>query len=232
MTQKITKRIKGLFAKLLNIIYPEHCGFCGREVSMGKWICLDCAERIPLERCSGELPEKYHNAGFDKLFYAGLYFGRTRDGILRLKKGKGRNAAKYLSAALADNIIESGLSGSIDCIVYVPVSREKKIKRGFDHAEIIAKLLSQKLGIPIVNGALRRKSTNKSQHLQISYADRFTLAQKVFTYPKNSPDLFGKTILLCDDIITSGATLSKCAHILKDLGADYVYAAVLVKAGS
>lgn len=225
------QKIKNLLKILLNIIFPEHCGFCGREIALDKWICPNCAKLVPLQKCDGSVPEKFENAAFDKLFYAGIYEGRTRDGILRLKKGKAQNAAKYMAAALVENIKSSGIAECIDFISYVPVSPKRKVSKGYDHAEVMARILSQMLSIPIVKSAIRRKNKRKSQHTQRGLAKRQKLAQTVYTVPKKKINLDGKTVLLCDDIITSGATLSKCADILKFQGAVYVFAAALVKAG-
>lgn len=226
------QKTKIALSRLLNLIYPEHCGFCGREITYGKLVCPRCAKLVRLELCDGSIPEKYENAMFDGIFYAGIYEGITRDGMLRFKKGKARNAARYLSMALVKSIKASHFENGIDCIAYVPVSLRRKLRRGYDHAEVMAEIISEMLGVPIAKGVIRRKNSRKSQHSQRNFTKRRELARTVYTIPKKRKSLDGKIILLCDDIVTSGATLSKCADILKEQGADVVYAAALVRAGS
>ena len=227
----VLRKIRLFLHRLLLIIYPEHCGFCGKEISTGKLICQKCAERVELLQCDGSLPDSLSDVAFDRLFYAGIYTGITRNGMLRLKKGNGRNAAKYLSLALAKNIRSSDMNGHIDLITYVPISLKKRLRLGFDHAQIIAEILSEMLGIPLESGLIRRKNSTKAQHSQRDYAGRRKLAKTVFTLPKKPKSLDGKVILLCDDILTSGATLSRCADILKAQGAAEVCAITLVTAG-
>lgn len=226
------QKIRRFLCRLLLIIYPEHCGFCGREISAGKWVCAECAERVELVRCDGSIPEKYNDAAFDRLFYAGIYADITRDGMLRLKKGKGHNAANYLSLALVRNISASDMDGRIDCITYIPVSPKKRRRNGFDHAEVMAQIISGIMDIPIEDKLILRKNVRKSQHSQRTFAKRRKHAKAVYIPPKEPKSLDGKIILLCDDILTSGATLSRCSDILKAQGAVMVCAAALVRAGN
>lgn len=217
-----------IISRVAKLIYPERCGFCGRIISPGNWICSECCEEVEIISCDGSVPEHLNGLGLDKVFFAGRYGGRSREGILRLKRKRAFNAAKYFCSGLYDSIVESGAVKDIDCVAYVPMSRRKKSVNGYDQAEIIAGILARNLRKEIIHGAIRRADTKSSQHSQKGYENRQKFAKKVYLPPKRKMDLDGKTVLLCDDVITTGSSLSRCAYILKEQGAKAVYAAALV----
>lgn len=156
-----------LFSALSDIIYPECCGFCGREILKGKWICKECASKVPLISWEGTMPPRYRNMNFDKMFFAGIYDGTSKKGVLRFKKNYAFNTAKYFFVKLADNIRKSGFSESIDYVTFVPMSRIKKRQIGYDHAEYIAMLLSEELEKPMLKNVIRRKALQKDVNLQM-----------------------------------------------------------------
>ncbi len=210
------------------LIYPERCGFCGRIVSPGSWICSECYEEVEIIGCDGSVPEHLAGMGLDKVFYAGRYGGTARDGILRLKRKRAFNTAKYFCSGLYDSITLSGVAKEIDCVAYVPMSRRKQAANGYNQAEIIAGILSRNLKKRLLHGAILRAGTKSTQHSQKGDDNRRKFAQMVYLPPKRRLNLSGKTVLLCDDVITSGSSLSRCAQILKEQGAKAVYAAALV----
>ncbi len=214
--------------RIISAIYPERCGFCGKIIGPDKWICAECANEIEFADCSGDLPENLKGMCFDKVFYAGRYGGLARDGIIRLKRQRAFNVARYYCFSLCKSIIDSGCADDIDAVAYVPMSKRKKAVIGYDHAEIIARIVAQTLGKKLLCGGIVRKNTRKSQHSQRNNEDRRAFADSVYHVPKRRLNLKGQTILLCDDVITSGSSLSCCSDILKAQGADAVYAAALV----
>lgn len=220
------------FSRLLSFVYPNRCGFCGAIIQHDKLVCFRCADRVnkEIERSRTQFP-LYLSVGevnFSGCSAAGSYDGAIRDGVLRLKYHYGDNAAKYLIPELRDNLLRSGIVSQCDMITFVPMTRTRKNKYGYNQAEIIAKLLSRELGIPVVKNLIKKKHTRKAQHEQ-SLEQRKILASKVYKAGRNKKDITGKTILLCDDIITSGSTLSECAKVLKDRGVEKVYCAVLAQ---
>lgn len=218
----------GLLKRAAKLVYPERCGFCGKIISTGNWICSECHGEIEILVSDGSVPDHLKGMGFDKVFSAGRYGGRSRDGILRLKRKRAFSAAKYFCSGLYDSIVRSGAAADIDCVAYVPMSCRKKSVNGYDQAEIIAGILAKSLGKEIINGAIRRTGVRSSQHSQKGFENRRKFAQKVYLPPEKKLNLDGKTVLLCDDVITTGSSLSRCAQILKEQGASAVYAAALV----
>lgn len=220
------------FSRLLSFVYPNRCGFCGAVIEHDKLVCARCAGRVEteIEESKNRFP-LYLSVGevnFSGCCAAGSYDGVIRDGVLRLKYHYGENAAKYLTPKLRDNLYRAGVVSQCDMITFVPMTLTRKNKLGYNQAEIIANLLSKELGIPVAKNLIKKKHTRKAQHEQ-SLEQRKILASKVYKTGRNSMDITGKTVLLCDDIVTSGSTLPKCARVLKDRGAEKVYCAVLAQ---
>lgn len=219
-------------SRLLSIVYPSRCGFCGAVIQHDKLVCARCSGRVDreIERSKRQFP-LYLSVGevnFSGCVAAGSYDGTIRDGVLRLKYHYGENAAKYLIPELRDNLFRAGIVSECDMITFVPMARARKNRYGYNQAEIIANLLSKEIGLPVTKNLIKKKHTRKAQHEQ-SLEQRKILASKVYKSGRNRMDLTGKTILLCDDIITSGSTPSECARVLKNRGAEKVYCAVLAQ---
>ncbi len=221
-----------VLSRVMSFVYPNRCGFCGAVIQHDKLVCARCSALVDEEirRSKTQFP-LYLSVGevnFSGCCAAGSYDGAIRDGVLRLKYHYGENAAKYLTPELRDNLYRSGVVSQCDMITFVPMTMTRKNKLGYNQAEIIAKLLSKELGIPVVSNLIRKKHTRKAQHEQ-TLEQRKILASRVYKTGRNRMDITGKTVLLCDDIITSGSTLNECARVLKDRGAEKVYCAVLAQ---
>ncbi len=217
---------------VLDFLYPNRCGFCGEIISGGKLICRDCSAKVEFLPESADFGE-YVDRGFDRLFVSCRYSGAVKSGILRLKNHRGFNTAKYICLELADRIEDAGVIDEIDFITFVPMLSLQKNAVGYNHAEVVARCLSRELGKPVKGGLIGKRKSRYRQHDQDAPA-RELLARMSY-YPidsaKNRAAATGKTVLLCDDIITTGSTLSSCAAVLKRLGAEKIYAAVLARSG-
>lgn len=216
----------------MSFIYPNRCGFCGEIIRCDCLVCRSCADKLETEMRETEgKAAVYRSCGvmkFDKCFAVGSYDETIRRGVLRLKYKYGENAARYLCFRLCDILRGSGAADECDLITFVPMNPRRKQKLGYNQAEIIAKILSKRLGIPIKSGLIKKNGSQISQHEQ-TMRGRMLLAAKSYKRGRSRYNLSGKTVLLCDDVTTSGATLSECAKILKDLGAKKVYCAVLAQ---
>lgn len=195
---------------------------------MDKLLCSECEAKLHLtgsEPCSvcGQSPcecdkKELNYNGAESVFY---YDGIVPDGIYRLKNDKAKNLAKLCALRLSEKIRARNFK--IDGIVPVPMSRYKKSVRGYNQAEILGEYLSAELGVPLLKGTLMRKSDKSAQH-NLDAENRKEHVKSVFFKGKSS--LKGKSILLCDDVMTTGSTVNYCAGLLKEQGADAVYAAV------
>ena len=113
-----------------------------------------------------------------------------------------------------------GLQLKFDLVTAVPSTKKTLRQRGFDHTELIAAEFSELVEMPYRKLLLRTK--HKLDQSRLSFADRFNAVKGNFSAMPET-DLSEKTVLLIDDILTSGATASECAAVLKKQGAKRVY---------
>lgn len=158
--------------------------------------------------------------GFDRAASFGLYEGVLRS-LIHLYKYSGMKPlagplASYMERAFA-------LDERFDAIVPVPLHWRRQWTRGFNQSELLARPIAKKRGIPLLR-ALRRKRATATQAGLASAGRRRNVAGAFVLRSKTArdPRLAGKRILLIDDVMTTGATASACASVLKRGGASSV----------
>ena len=216
---------------LLDIFFPNRCALCGDFIVWNEYICKSCGENVPAAngvicRKCGKLRcecRRKHKPDYDMAF-AAFFFreGPVRNGIYRFKHTGESNIAEYTARDI-DLYMKKENVPKPDIIVPVPMGRKKRFKRGHNQAEILAKCIGKRLHIPVKNKILFKCDSQEEQH-NLSRKERLERVEKQF-YSKKA-DLTGMTVLLCDDVMTSGATNNKCARLLKELGAEKVISAV------
>lgn len=137
---------------------------------------------------------------------------------------------KMLYYPLADMCVKEFIRQqiSVDYVTFVPMSGKKKYKRGFNQSEIIAKRISERIKIPIKKTMIESPSA-ESQREQ-SYENRFLNAIGRYKVIEEA-GLDGKSILLIDDVFTTGATINECARILKNSGVKSIFSLTLARTG-
>ncbi|MDR0974802.1 MAG: ComF family protein [Ruminococcus sp.] len=196
---------------LLDIFFPNRCPVCDRFIMWNLSVCEDCESRLSKYRCES-----------DDIISAYRYAGSVLDGIYSLKFAGGRNFAKHCA-----KIIAPALAGDFDCIVPVPTGKKRRRKRGYNQAEIFAEYLSQITTIPVKKNILKRVIETE-QHL-LSETERKANAENSYKADKNSGQAAGKRIILADDVLTTGATVTACTKLLYAAGAESVITAVCAK---
>ena len=151
--------------------------------------------------------------GFDAAYSFGAYEGVLRELIHLYKYGKVRTLARPLSGWLAQALPRDE---AFDAVVPVPLYWRRRLQRGFNQAELLAKGLSRRTGIPVVRALGRVRPTPTQAGLSNS-ARRQNVARAF-----HSRSVQGKRILLIDDVMTTGATATSCALALKQAGARRV----------
>ena len=206
------------FDCFLDILFPPKCPFCGRVLDH-PGVCLACEEDLPWTVGAEALrtgPGGLRCAA--PLWYEGL----ARDGILRFKFSGASGAARPLGALIAQCAAEQ-FSGAFDTVTWVPVSRQRLRKRGYDQAQLLAQAACRAWDTRPV-ALLEKTVDNPAQSgLQEAAARR---ANVLGAYTA-SPAAAGKHILLIDDICTTGATLVECIRTLREAGAADVICAAL-----
>lgn len=200
---------------LLALLYPPKCVICQKLLARGEQeICADCFESLP--NFEGAAPEVSFCDAISVTFF---YEGALRDSFLRYKFSGCDFYADTYGRWLAGRVRET-LGAEFDCVSWVPVSRKRLRRRGYDQAELLAREVSKELSLPLVRALQKHAERGPQSHLHDAAARRENAQGAFSAYPGAS--LAGKEILLIDDIVTTGATLSECCRVLKTAGAKRV----------
>ncbi len=200
---------------LLDVFYPRGltCAACGREAEVNhQGLCRDCAEGLEVFVAAPLIK------GVDG-YTAPLIYNDVSGAMV---KGLKYYDKRYLAPVLA-GLIELPEKWNIDFVVPVPLYIDRERQRGFNQSELIAKHLCKRCGLQMNNDLLRRvKDTGQLAGLT-GEARRRSLKQAFSA----SEECMGKSLLLLDDVRTTGTTLLECAAELKRKGASKVYAATV-----
>lgn len=207
----------------LDWIFPNRCPLCNKLIDWNGLLCTSCQGKLPFLD-SMIVKDKCKEA--DKCFAVFAYEDIAIDGIYGLKHFNGVNLAEYASDYLVDFMAEEHINDQIDLVTCVPMSRTKLLDRKYNQAEVFAQYMRKRLNKPFDGKLLKRKHNNIEQHM-LSSEERRENAESVYYIHKKHADIKGKNILICDDVITTGATMSKCVSLLKQMGADKVYVATI-----
>lgn len=212
-----------LLELILDLLFPPKCMLCGKLLQTGEeTLCESCVQ--------DDLPEFEGNPRdvrfFEECVAPFFYEGNIRDAILRLKFHGMQSYAKQFAKWMATPIREK-LAGKYDYISWVPCSRLRVWTRGFDQAKLLALALAKELDAEALC-TLKKIRHNRKQSKTANAAKR--RANVLGAYRAMDPQwLKNKRILLIDDVLTTGATMSECGKTLRLAGSgDLVCAAVAV----
>ena len=212
-----------LYYFFMNLLFPPKCILCGRLLEQKEQdLCREC-------RCdSPEYPFRKENIQFLDSFTAVWYYeGSVRKSLLRYKFYNSRCFADGYGRLLAMKLLQTHPDG-FDCLTWVPVSRLRKFRRGFDQVELLAKAVGRELGMTPVP-LLKKVRHNRPQSGITDGALR--RANVLGAYREvNREAISGKRILLLDDILTTGATAGECARVLLTAGAKEIHCAAVAAA--
>lgn len=225
-----------LFWSGLDYIYPPACGGCGKR---GKRWCDDCSKAsikisTPICNCCGrplsgsEICQrcKTNPPGYTALRSWAIYCSSIRRAIHRLKYRRDIALGDVLSAGLIDML--NTLMWQVDLIVPVPLGKKRQNDRGYNQAAMLAFPLAIAKGLPYKKQALKRVQETASQ-IYLSREQRAKNVKNAFW--ANTRIVKGNSILVVDDVTTTGATMNACALALLEAGAKCVYGLTLARAG-
>ena len=224
--ERISAFVKKTVAVFDGALYPLDCtcDVCGEElVANTRYrLCSDCMEKLPFAKghrclcCGVPLADEsdycnrcqYERGAFVKNRSPLVYEGETKKMIYSLKFAKKKYLAETLGALMADEFLDCDMKA--DIIVFVPMTESEQKKRGFNQSELLANEVGKRLNIPVLPALVKIKDTKAQKELQGK--DRASNLEGafacVFEQVKN------RTILLVDDIFTTGATANECAKTL------------------
>lgn len=201
------------------VLMPNRCPFCDGVIGEREFWCSRCYSKLKFVE-SQELPPQ----GVDRISAVCIYSDKARDAVLRMKNGFYRYSIDAFAVMIAED--SSELIRQADVITAIPSSRERCRELGYSHSEKMAQLVSRMSGKPFQ----RTMKTTSAKHEQknLDATHRRENMENAFSIVP-SVDIAGKTVLVIDDVCTTGATLSASAKLLRNSGAASVSAAVFAR---
>ncbi len=201
---------------MLNLLFPRVCVGCKEQLLKGEeLLCLDCIHSLPIasfhKTGSEMLKDKFYGRFLAKNATALIYFqkrGLTQELLHNLKYRGKKEISSFFGKWLGAELAEYSQYKEIEMVIPVPLHKQKLKKRGFNQVEGFGKEIALALNVPYRDDILIKISKTGSQVFKTRIL-RFE-AEELF-HTQNLGEIKNKHILLVDDIITTGATLEKCA---------------------
>lgn len=210
---------------LLDLLYPPKCPFCGRVLDRsGEGLCGRCRSELPRVQ-AGEAAKEV--AGCDDCLSALWYRGRVPEAVHRYKFRGGQCHAAGLGRLMAQYFAQSW-DRPVDLVTWAPLSQGRLKERGYDQARLLAEQTAKRLGVPAA-ATLRKCRELPAQSGLSGEADRQANVRDAYRCIPGV-DLSGKQVVLVDDVVTTGSTLSECAACLREAGAASIVALTLARA--
>lgn len=216
-----------LVTELFDAILPRACSGCGNQLqSDDNYICSKCILEINLadkERIESEYRRNFQSAGTIKAFNSLYIFEKEKpiqNVIHSIKYNKKFRTGEYLGRIAGKQFSLLLKEWNIKYIIPVPLHPVKETERGYNQSYYIAKGISKATGIALKTRLLKRVKYTETQ-TTMSIAEREVNISGAFKCKKH---ILPGNYLLVDDVITTGSTISECAKVLREKGADKVYA--------
>lgn len=236
----VIEKIKNLF---LNILFSPLCLSCRANLEdeeKQNGICSKCLDRIILNTsifcpiCKARLPDGRKTCHKDSSFLLAAAGNYENDAIRNLiwhfKYQKWQKLSVVLGKFLTEYLKTINYNLNNYIIAPIPLYKSRLRERGFNQAELLAKIVAENLGLELTNNCFKRIKDTKIQAELKDSEERKLNVKNCFAVEK--PELIkSKNIILVDDVFTSGATMNEAVEVLKSAGAKRIIALVAAKAG-
>jgi predicted amidophosphoribosyltransferase len=240
----------------MELVFPAACVSCRAELDADEShatnlpFCEVCFESLDLlhepmcRRCGGPLPLLHplppgegfkgcyrcrgRKMWFDETIAAGLYEGRLRELLLRMKTDKGDPLSLAMGQLVWQLRRERLAALKVDVVAPIPLHWRRRLAHRTNSAAVLAEVLAGRLGVAMADGLLRRRRPTRPQS-ELTPPKRWENVRQAFCVGA-SHHLVKAHVLLVDDILTTGATCSEAARTLRKAGAERVTIAVLARA--
>lgn len=215
----------------LDLIMPNRCCFCKKIIKWNLYCCDECAKTIPYidepicKLCGKDTCICSRGLSYNYCFSVVWYDSIVRNSIVKFKSESPENFCLLFGKNLAEQISESSCCSEIDLITCIPMTNKSKRERGYNQAFELARVIGKSINKNVSDKILIKKRDSISQH-KLQYEQRLTNIKNLFNISSKC-NIKGKTILLIDDVITTGSTLDACSKVLKQNGAKVVICAVV-----
>lgn len=223
-----------ILGALLDLIYPRLCCYCERECDEGVF-CLSCEQKAGItDQFEIDDPEIRNKLmGHPILgFTAALYYYH-KSGIIQklvhlIKFGKRKDLAYLLGKSFAKHYLKTTKEDYAECVICIPVHWRRRMKRGYNQCEEFGKGICSFTGQRLLKNVLLKRRHEESQTGK-GRAGRFEQVKKSF-YINKAERIKGKSILLIDDVLTTGATLEAAVVLLSDAGVREIQIGLMAQA--
>jgi ComF family protein len=243
--RKAGARARSLLRTALDLAYPRNCETCGREPEDPfDYLCWECLSSLlylapPMcDRCGepveGRVGHRFDchlcastPRGFDHARSLARHDGALRHAIHVFKYRQGTWLRSDLCRLLHTGWTTHYPDEEIDLVTWVPLHPARRRSRGYDQARLLAAGLARRLGqARVARTLVRVRDTGTQTNLTAEL--RASNVRQAFS-PRNQEQLNGRRVLLVDDVMTTGATVSECARCLKEAGAERVLVITLAR---
>ncbi len=217
----LSSKILELFRGVIDLIFPPVCIACSAPLTSGqRHICTACRFDIPhtkywfrsdnpmAERVRDISPQICEASAFFYFHHHSVW----QDLIHDFKYHDLWDGARFMGELFGQELSESELYQGVDFVVAVPLHIRRRMSRGYNQSDYIAQGVAKMMNIPHVKGAINRVRYNNAQALKRGH-ERWKNVEGLFEVA--DPKLFeGRSVLLVDDVFTSGATIISCAEAI------------------
>ncbi len=230
---------------IVNLIFPIFCRQCGLRLMTREniFFCPTCWEAVPrieppvCSHCGRPQPRavgfgpvedrlcalcrEEATSPYRRIYAAAAYSGSIADAVKLLKFNDKRLAAKPLGELLRTFIAANMITDPYTDIVPVPLHKVRLRERGYNQAELLAREVAREFPHAALNQNLHRIRPTRVQSRLRNATERISNVAGAFAVPREA-DFTGRTVLLVDDVVTTGGTVAECARALKRAGAETV----------
>lgn len=195
------------------------CAGCAADQPLVWGLCPTCRERLNYHPVS-----ILHRTRAENVYVAATYRDPLRQWIQRWKFGRERHLGRSFGAILADAAMTLGFYRRDFLIMPVPLHVKRRRQRGFNQSEVLAKAVAEATRLPLGDALVKTKDTR--DQVGLTAVQRATNLEGAFALARPIPPV---SVLLIDDILTTGSTVDACAQVLLEGGAKNVQALVLCR---
>ncbi len=207
--------LRSIGRTLRALVFPPRCVICDRVLDgLDDRICANCRSVLPWAGDEACVDARKRNIDFAARAIAPVYYeGGVREGLLRYKfEGRYAVAPVWAQLIVEEIGVAVGLGEILppEVVTFVPISKKRRKKRGYDQAELLAKTVARVLGLPLVK-ALEKITDTPAQSTLDEKARKANVVGAYRVRPEAAVDIAERHVLLIDDVLTTGATLSEAA---------------------
>jgi competence protein ComFC len=206
-----------VFRTIINLIFPKFCLGCGK---LGTHLCADCFETIDFYPFAWQPP--LEKLSLEKIYVVAQYQGVIKKLITTLKY----QSAQDIASTLAQLTYYTTNFPQTETITYVPLHQRRYRQRGFNQAAQIAFSLGKLTHTPVLK-LIKRNKHSAPQAQTATKAQRLTRLKDTFSFNTDYNNFIAASVIIIDDVTTTGTTLNECAQVLKQAGWQKIFGLVI-----